>query len=93
MSMASRAEGLAFARTPKQVSQTSCEKIVMLGEVTGPGQCSNQVDTFGKECLEENKLLYQYREDAGVPPLAVSRCGDSIAMNSFLNQETSLKKL
>ena len=73
----------------------------MLGEVTGRGQCCNQVDTFGKECLEENELLYQYREDVGVPPLgmvddviAVSRCGaDSVAMNSFLHQETCLKKL
>ena len=57
-------------------------KIVMQGEVTGPGQCSNQIDTFGKECLKESKLLYSYKNGLGVPPLAmvddvlaVSRCG------------------
>ena len=73
----------------------------MQGEVTGPGQCSNQIDTFGKECLEETKLLYKYKDDLGVPPLgmvddvlAISKCGvDSVIMNAFLNQKTSIKKL
>ena len=70
-------------------------------EVTGPGQCSNQIDTFGKECLQESKLLYSYKDGLGVPPLAmvddvlaVSRCGvESVEMNAFLNQKTRMKKL
>ena len=37
------------------------EEIVLQGEVFGPLQCSVQVDTFGKECLEEGKFLYKYR--------------------------------
>ena len=76
-------------------------KIVMQGEVTGPGQCSNQIDTFGKECLQESKLLYSYKDGLGVPPLAmvddvlaVSRYGvESVEMNAFLNQKTRMKKL
>ena len=73
----------------------------MQGEVTGPGQCSNQIDSYGKECIEENKLLYSYKDKLGVPPLgmvddvlAVSKCGsDSVAMNAFLNQKTNIKRL
>ena len=77
------------------------EEIVIQGEVTGPGQCSNQIDTYGKECLEDSKLLYNYKGNLGIPPLgmvddvlAISRCGsDSVAMNAFLNQKTNIKKL
>ena len=73
----------------------------MQGEVTGPGQCSNQVDTYGKECLQESKLLYNYKDDLGIPPLgmvddvlAISSCGaDSVQMNAFLNAKTSIKRL
>ena len=77
------------------------EEIVMQGEVTGPGQCSNQIDTIGKECIKENKLLYIYKDQVGVPPLgmvddvlAISKCGsDSVEMNAFLNQKTNIKRL
>ena len=73
----------------------------MQGEVTGPGQCSNQVDTLGKECLEDDKHLYEYKGGLGVSPLgmvddvvAVSKCGlESVEMNAYLNQKTSIKKL
>ena len=73
----------------------------MQGETLAPLECSVQVDTFGKECLEQNKLLYQYRGIVGIPPLAlvddvasISRCGiESLKMNSFLNAKTNLKKL
>ena len=30
-----------------------------------------QVDSFGKECLDQNKLLYEYKGEVGVPPLAM----------------------
>ena len=64
-------------------------------------QCSVQVDSFGKECLSENKHLYLYRGAVGVPPiamvddlLAVSNCGiETVKTNGFLNAKTNVKKL
>ena len=77
------------------------EKVVMQGEVYGPLCCSVQVDTFGKECMEKNKFLYQYKESVGIPPLSMvddlvltSRCGiESVLMNGFINCKTNQKKL
>ena len=45
--------------------------------------------------------MYKYKDDLGVPPLgmvddvlAISQCGvDSVLMNAFLNQKTSMKRL
>ena len=58
------------------------ERVVMQGEVYGPLCCSVQVDTFGKECIQQRKYLYQYKEIVGIPPLAmvdelvlISNCG------------------
>ena len=76
-------------------------RIVMHGETLAPLECSVQVDTFGKECLEENKLLYSYRGKVGIPPLAliddvasITTSGvESLKMNSFLNAKTNLKRL
>ena len=73
----------------------------MQGETLAPLECSVKVDTFGKECLEQNKLLYSYKGKVGIPPLAliddvasISRCGiESLKMNSFLNARTNLKRL
>ena len=93
---------LVAVKTPVGMTKrVPIEEIVMQGEVTGPGQCSNQIDTFGKECIKENKLLYNYKNELGIPPLgmvddvlAVSLCGsDSVAMNAFLCQKTSMKRL
>ena len=77
------------------------EKIVLQGDVFGPIECSVLVDTFGKECIEEEKNLYMYKDEVGIPPLAmiddlisVSKCGiESVKMNSFLNAKSSVKKL
>ena len=77
------------------------EKIVLQGEVFGPLLCSVQVDSFGKECIEEGKHLYTYKESIFIPPLAmiddllsISECGtQSVKMNSFLNTKTNIKKL
>ena len=65
-------------------------RIVLQGENLAPLECSVQVDTFGKECLDENKYLFYYREAVPVPPLSmvddllcVSNCGvKSLLMNS-----------
>ena len=77
------------------------EKVVMQGEVYGPLCCSVQVDTFGKDCMQKNKFLYQYKYSVGIPPLSmvddlvlISNCGiDSVLMNGFINSKTNQKKL
>ena len=74
---------------------------VMQGDVFGPILCSNQVDTFGKECLEEGKYIYSYRGEVFIPPLGmvddlicISECGHQTArMNAFINFKTNSKKL
>ena len=43
-------------------------RIVLQGENL---ECSVQVDTFGKECLDEKKYLFYYRESIPVPPLSM----------------------
>ena len=76
-------------------------KVVMQGETFGPLCCSVQVDKFGKECMEKEQLLYQYKGEVGVPPLAmvddlvcVSKCGlDSVLINAYINAQTNMKKL
>ena len=99
---AANAENYVAVQTPAGLTERiPINKIVMQGEVTGPGQCSNQIDTFGKECLNESKLLYPYKNDLGVPSLgmvddmlAVIRCGvETVEMNAFFNQKTNMKKL
>ena len=89
-------------KTPFGITERKMvEKIVLQGEVFGPLECSVTVDTFGKECLEQKKHLYYYRNEIGVPPLAmvddvvcVANCGvDSVAVNAFINAKTRVKKL
>ena len=89
-------------KTPLGISERkSMDKIIMQGDIFGPLCCSVTVDTFGKECVQENKNLYQYKEKVGVPPLAMiddllclSKCGvDSVKMNAFINAKSNLKKL
>ena len=89
-------------KTPFGLTQReNINKIVLQGEVFGPLQCSVQVDTFGKECVQENKFLYTYKEKVKVPALSmvddlacVAESGlDSVELNSFINTKTNLKKL
>ena len=87
-----------------QVGQTergSIRNSVIQGDVFGPLLCSKQVDTFGKECLEEKKYVYQYKGEVDIPPLGmvddlicVSECGYKTAMiHSFIKLKTESKKL
>ena len=89
-------------RTPNGLtSRENIKNIVLQGDVFGPLQCSVQVDTFGKECIEEEKNLYLYKGMVAIPPLAmiddlisISHCGiKSVVMNSFLNSKSRVKKL
>ena len=75
--------------------------VITQGDVFGPILCSNQVDTFGKECLEEGRYNYSYKGEVDIPPLGmvddlvcVAECGPKTAMvNAYINQKTSSKKL
>jgi hypothetical protein len=40
-------------------------KIILQGDVFGPIECSVTVDSFGKECLSEDKYLYHYKDYGG----------------------------
>ena len=71
------------------------------GCVFGPMLCSKQVDTIGKECLEESKHTYLYRGEVPIPPLSmiddvlsVSECGfKTTAAHAFITFKTDSKKL
>ena len=59
------------------------------------------VDSFGKECLQLDKLLYNYKNSVGVPPLGmvddvlcVSDCGvDTVLLNAFMRAKSNIKKV
>ena len=89
-------------KTP--VGKTEVETInnvVMQGDVFGPMLCSKQVDSFGKECLEEQKYTYLYKGEIAIPPLSmvddvvtISECGyKSVMANSYMQSKTNSKKL
>ena len=49
-------------KTPVGTTQgAEIDKTVMQGDVWGAPACSVSVDSIGKECLEEHKYLYQYK--------------------------------
>ena len=88
-------------KTPDDITErVMIEKIVMQGEVMAPLECSVSVDTFGKECQEEEKYLYYYRDIVGVPSLSmvddlvnISECGlDAVKLNAFINAKSNTKK-
>ena len=84
-----------------KTTRSSIYNCIIQGDVFGPIMCSNEVDTFGKECLEEGKYNYLYRGEVEIPPLSmiddlvcVSQCGPlSSMMNGFINCKTNSKKL
>ena len=89
-------------RTPVGKSETTdIHKVVIQGDVFGPLLCSKQVDLFAKECLEDQKYLYRYKNEVPIPPLTmvddvlcISECGFKTAMvNSYLKCKTNSKKL
>ena len=76
-------------------------KIILQWDVFGTLECSVSVDSFGKECLLQDKHLYYYKDEVPVPiltmvddALAITECGYKASMmNSYLNTKTSPKKL
>ena len=89
-------------KTPHGLTERkNVEKIILQGDVFGPIECSVSVDTYGKECLQDEKHLYSYKGEVEVPPLAmvddlliVSECGYKTTMvNAFINTKSNMKKL
>jgi hypothetical protein len=77
------------------------KEIVMQGDVLAPLTSSLQVDTMGKECLEEGKHLYLYKDKVPISALGmvddvltISESGyKTTLMNKFINSKTAMKKL
>ena len=73
----------------------------MQGDVLAPLISSLQVDTMGKECLEEAKHLYYYKDKVPIPPLGlvddlftISTCGyKTNLVNQYINTKSGMKKL
>ena len=89
-------------QTPHGLSRReTLEDIVMQGDVLAPLISSLQVDTFGKECLEEKKHLFYFKGIVPIGPLGmvddlltVSECGfKTNLMNQFINFKTGTKRL
>ena len=76
-------------------------EIITQGDCLGPILASNTVDTFGKECYQQKKHLYWYRNKTPISPLTMlddiltfSNCGpEAIQMREFINIKTGSKKL
>ena len=89
-------------QTPHGLSRREdFKEIVMQGDVLAPLISSLQVDTFGKDCLEEKKHLFFYKDTVPIGPLGmvddlltISECGyKTTLMNQFINFKTGSKRL
>jgi hypothetical protein len=89
-------------QTPRGLSRREVFKdIVMQGDVLAPLISSLQVDTFGKECMEEKKHLFYFKDIVPIGPLGmvddlltISECGvKTTLMNQFINVKTGTKRL
>ena len=95
-------KSLVAVKTPNGLSRRETfEEIVMQGDVLAPLVSSLQVDTIGKECLEEKKHLYFFKGIVPIGPLGmvddlitISECGFKTSlMNQFINFKTATKRL
>ena len=88
-------------KTPNGLTdRVKMREIILQGDVFGPIECSVTVDSFGKECLEDETHLYYYKDEVPIPlltmvddALAVTECGlKADMMNAFLNTKTKIRK-
>ena len=95
-------ENYVAVNTPNGLSDRAVFKeIVMQGDVLAPLMSSLQVDTMGKECFEQEKHLYYFKDTVPVPPLGlvddlftISVCGHKTnMMNQYINVKTAMKRL
>ena len=89
-------------KTPVGLTQEAkIDLTVMQGDVWGSPACSVSVDSIGKECIQEHKYLYHYKNIVSIPPLAmiddvlgIGECGPaSVQQNTFVNYKNASKKL
>ena len=89
-------------QTPHGLSRREeFKEIVMQGDVLAPLISSLQVDTFGKECMEEQKHLFFYKNKVPIGPLGmvddlltITECGvKTTMMNQYINFKTGTKRL
>ena len=82
--------------------EVALEEVVLQGEVWGPSLAANQVDTFGKEMIEEDfSFMYRYKGYVPVPLLGqiddiigVTMAGyKAVQLNSYINVKTADKYL
>ena len=81
--------------------EQTLDSVVLQGDTWGPAMASNQVDTIGKECLNENKYLFMYKNcvPIGILGLVDDVVGVSEAgykaqeLNTYINLKTADKKL
>ena len=79
----------------------SLEKLEMQGTVNAPLKASVQLDTLGKECIENSDGLFKYKQCINITPLimiddvlAISNCGnDSVKMNAIIHSKIDAKQL
>ena len=96
-------KGVTLAvRAPLEKTQRkTIHNVVLQSDICGSLLCSNQIDTFGEECIIENKYTYKYKGVLDILPLGmvdelpcILECGHKISMlNSFINHKTNRKKL
>ena len=88
--------------TPHGISRReSFEDLVIQGDVLAPLISSLQVDTIGKECIENKKHLYYFKNIIPIPPLGmiddlltISECGHKTKLvNEYINFKTESKRL
>ena len=98
----SNRKSFVAVQTPHGLSEReSFENLVMQGDVLSPLISSLQVDTIGKECLEDNKHLYHFKNVVPIPPLGMvddlltisERGYKTKLLNEFINFKTGTKKL
>ena len=95
-------DNFVAVQTPNGLSERDTfNEIVMQGDVLAPLISSLQLDTIGKECMDQGKHLYYFKDTVPIPPLGmvddlftISTCGfKTTMMNQFLNSKTAMKRL
>ena len=80
-------------KTPAGLTdRVTVDDVIAQGSVIGPTCAAVQVDTIGKDAMEDNKHLYMYKKVVGIPPLGmiddvanVAECGvDSVMDNAYI---------
>ena len=92
---------LVSVKTPFGLTdRVPISKIVTQGGVWGPIQCSNQIDTIGKDCVNRNIHLFTYKDTAKIMPLSMiddilgfALCGmKSTMLNTYINSKIEMYK-